>query len=200
MVVTCEEVWREISNYIEQEADPVLRAAMEEHFRQCKHCTAVLDGTRNVIQLYGDERLLEVPAGFSGRLRRRLEQEMPAPRGNAWGWMVAVAAAAVIVIGGVAGRSSAFNTPLRSEHAKPAPVPVPADMMVVVADDGKTFHAAGCRFIHDKAHLRTIAAGEAIREGYAPCMRCMRKYLQLSALAPAHANDPDDAVNRRLGF
>ncbi|HZD06843.1 MAG TPA: zf-HC2 domain-containing protein, partial [Candidatus Limnocylindrales bacterium] len=152
MVVTCEEVWREISSYIEQEVDPVLRTAMEEHFRQCKHCTAVLDGTRNVIQLYGDERLLEVPTGFSGRLRRRLEQETPAPRGNAWGWMVAVAAAALMVLGGVAGRSSAFNTPLRSEHAKPALVPVPADMMVVVADDGKTFHAAGCRFIHDKAH------------------------------------------------
>ena len=65
---------------------------------------------------------------------------------------------ALITIGGVAGRSSAFNTPLRSEHAKPAVVPVPGDMMVVVTDDGKTFHAAGCRFIHDKAHLRTIAA------------------------------------------
>jgi len=200
MVVTCEEVWREISNYIEQEVDPDLRAAMEEHFRQCKHCTAVLDGTRNVIQLYGDERLLEVPAGFSGRLRRRLEQEMPAPRGNAWGWMVAVAAAALIVIGGVAGRSSAFNTPLRSEHAKPALVAVPADLMVVVADDGKPFHAAGCPFIHDKAHQSTIAAGEAIREGYTPCMRCMRKYLQLSTLAPAHGNDADDSVNRRSGF
>jgi len=200
MVVTCEEVWREISNYIEEQVDPALRAAMEEHFRDCKHCTAVLDGTRNVIQLYGDERLLEVPVGFSERLRRRLEQEMPAPRGNAWGWMVAVAAAALITIGGVAGRSSAFNTPLRSEHAKPAVVPVPADMMVVVTDDGKTFHAAGCRFIHDKAHLRTIAAGEAIREGYAPCMRCMRKYLELSSLSPMQLEDADDSENHGSGY
>src|SRR5207253_3792018 len=115
MVVTCEEMWREISNYIEEEVDPALRAAMEEHFSDCKHCTAVLVGTRNVIQLYGDERLLEVPVGFSGRLRSRWEMVMPVPRGNAWGWMVAVAAAALITIGGVAGRSSAFNTPLRSE-------------------------------------------------------------------------------------
>src|SRR5437764_5891972 len=64
---------------------------------------------------------------------------MPAPRGNAWGWMVAVAAAALITIGGVAGRSSAFNTPLRSEHAKPAVVPVPADMMVVVTVTARHF-------------------------------------------------------------
>jgi hypothetical protein len=53
--------------------------------------------------------------------------------------------------------------------------------MVVVAEDGKTFHAAGCEFIHDKARLRTITASEALREGYAPCVRCMKKYLSESA-------------------
>jgi len=51
MVVSCEEVWREISNYLEGEVDPGLCAAIQEHFRGCKHCTAVLDGTRNVIEL-----------------------------------------------------------------------------------------------------------------------------------------------------
>src|SRR5208337_2457719 len=61
MVVNCEEVWREVSNYLDGEVEPGLRAAMEEHVRGCKRCTAVLDGTRNVIQLYGDERMLEVP-------------------------------------------------------------------------------------------------------------------------------------------
>ena len=50
--------------------------------------------------------------------------------------------------------------------------------MVVVAADGKTFHVAGCPFIHDKTRLRTIAAREAMREGYAPCVRCMKKYLR----------------------
>src|SRR5947209_9564914 len=64
----------------------------------------------------------------------------------------------------------------------------------------KTFHAAGCRFIHDKAHLRTIAAGEAIREGYAPCMRCMRKYLELSSLSPMQLEDADDSENHGSGY
>ena len=67
MVIRCEEVWPEISNYLENEVDPSLRATLEEHFRGCKHCTAVLDGTRNVIQLYGDERMIEMPIGFSHR-------------------------------------------------------------------------------------------------------------------------------------
>jgi hypothetical protein len=61
--------------------------------------------------------------------------------------------------------------------------------MVVVSEDGKTFHAAGCRFIHDKA-LRTIPASEALREGYAPCVRCMRKYL--SENAGLDADDDND--------
>ena len=75
MVVNCEHVWREISNYLENEVDPATRAAMEAHFKECKHCTAVLDGTRNVVQLYGDDRLFELPAGFSQRLQRRLGQQ-----------------------------------------------------------------------------------------------------------------------------
>jgi hypothetical protein len=56
---------------------------------------------------------------------------------------------------------------------------VPPDMMVVVSKEGKLlFHATGCPFIRDKAHLRTTAAREALKEGYAACARWMRKYLQ----------------------
>ena len=65
MVVNCEHVWREVSNYLDGEVDPETRIAMELHFAQCKHCTAVLDGARNVVQLYGDDRVFELPAGFS---------------------------------------------------------------------------------------------------------------------------------------
>ena len=35
MVVKCEDVWREISNYFEGDLDPALKLAMEEHFAQC---------------------------------------------------------------------------------------------------------------------------------------------------------------------
>ena len=71
--ISCEEVWKEISNYIDGELEPSLRERMRLHFRQCNHCTAILDGTRNVIQLVGDDRAFSLPAGFSERLRRRLE-------------------------------------------------------------------------------------------------------------------------------
>jgi hypothetical protein len=177
MVVNCEEVWREISNYLEGEVDAKLRSAMEEHIRGCQRCTSVLDGTRNVVQLYGDERMVEVPLGFSHRLHRRLEETMPGSRRGFLGWMVAAAAAVLVAGSFEVARSSVFSRPaLRSDHAQPG-TGVPPDMMVVVSAEGKTFHAAGCPFIHDKAHIQTVQAREALREGYAPCVRCMKKYL-----------------------
>ena len=72
MVVTCEDVWREISNYLEEDLDPALKLAMEEHFAQCAHCSSVRDGMRNVIGLYGDKAMLPLPAGFYPRLHDRL--------------------------------------------------------------------------------------------------------------------------------
>jgi hypothetical protein len=177
MVVSCEEVWREVSNYLDGEVEPGLRFAMQEHIRGCKHCTAVVEGTRNVIQLYGDERMLEVPFGFSQRLHRRLDENMPATRRSFLGWMVAAAAACLVAGTIEVARSSALHIPeLRSEHARPG-TGVPPDMMVVVSEDGKLFHVAGCDFIHEKTKLRTITAAEAERQGYSPCVRCMKKYL-----------------------
>lgn len=70
--ISCEHVWREISNYLEGDVDPELRARMEAHFKVCSHCTAVLDGARNVIQLVADGQAFDLPCGFSERLRQRI--------------------------------------------------------------------------------------------------------------------------------
>jgi hypothetical protein len=70
--ISCVEVWREISNYVDGDVSLELRARIEAHFKICKHCTAVLDGTRNVVRLVGDGEAFEVPAGFSRRLYSKL--------------------------------------------------------------------------------------------------------------------------------
>jgi hypothetical protein len=49
---------------------------MEEHFKGCEHCSAILDGTKNVVRLVGDGRAFDLPTGFSERLKQRLQQEM----------------------------------------------------------------------------------------------------------------------------
>lgn len=72
--ISCVEVWREISNYLDGEISRELRERMEVHFKACAHCTAVLDGTRNVVGLVGDGRLFQIPDGFSKRLYKKLQK------------------------------------------------------------------------------------------------------------------------------
>ena len=76
MEISCEEVWREISNYLEDETSAELRARMQEHFKGCKHCTAILDGTRNVVRLVGSAGAFELPADLSGRLYEKLNRKL----------------------------------------------------------------------------------------------------------------------------
>ena len=181
MVVKCEQVWHEISNYLDGELNTELRGAMDEHFGGCKRCSSVLEGMRNVVQLYGDERMVEAPLGFGYRLQRRLGENAHPTRRTFFGWMVAAAAGVLVAGSFELARSSGFGrTQLRSEHAQPGRG-VPPEMMVWVYPDGKTFHVLGCEYILDKTHLRTVAAREALREGYVPCVRCMKKYLNEQA-------------------
>ena len=70
--ISCLEVWREISNYIDGGVDAELRARMEAHFRVCAHCKAVIDGTRNVVKLVADGVEYALPDGFSQRLYNKL--------------------------------------------------------------------------------------------------------------------------------
>jgi len=78
--IDCEEVWRQISNYLDNDVDPELRVAMASHFRDCAHCSAVMDGTRNVVKLVGDGKAFEIPARTSHRLYTMLNDYLAANR------------------------------------------------------------------------------------------------------------------------
>lgn len=71
--ISCVEVWREISNYLDEEIPHEMRERMEAHFKVCAHCSAVLDGTRNVVGLVGDGRLYQTPEGFNKRLYKKIQ-------------------------------------------------------------------------------------------------------------------------------
>jgi putative zinc finger protein len=72
MELTCAEVLRELSNYMDAEVTEELRARIDRHVRGCPGCRALYDGLRNVIVLAGGGEVIALPAGFSERLRRRL--------------------------------------------------------------------------------------------------------------------------------
>jgi anti-sigma factor RsiW len=76
MRIDCKHVWNYISPYIDGEVDAELRAQIERHLETCEICSAILDSTRNVVVLVGDDRVFELPAGFSQRLHERLDREL----------------------------------------------------------------------------------------------------------------------------
>lgn len=76
MRIDCKHVWQHISAYIDGDVDPQLRAEIDRHLETCEICCAVLDSTRNVVVLLADDRVFELPAGFSARLHERLDEEL----------------------------------------------------------------------------------------------------------------------------
>jgi anti-sigma factor RsiW len=76
MRIDCQHVWEYISAYIDGEVPAQLRAEIDQHLETCEICSAVLDSTRNVVLLIGDDRVFELPAGFGDRLHERLEKEL----------------------------------------------------------------------------------------------------------------------------
>ncbi len=70
--IDCREVWKELVNYMEGDLMPEMRARLDRHLQGCKHCTAIYEGTQNVVRLVGDRKMLELPQGFSQRLYQRL--------------------------------------------------------------------------------------------------------------------------------
>ena len=73
--VSCLEVIRELSNYIDKDVTPKLREEILAHLSGCSRCTGVYNGLRNIITLTGDDRAFDLPAGFSQRLRAKLAKE-----------------------------------------------------------------------------------------------------------------------------
>jgi len=73
-MVSCQDVLRELSNFVDGEVDPALRAEIEEHLKGCHRCSVLVDSTHKVLYVVGDERVFTVPVGYSERLHQRIDQ------------------------------------------------------------------------------------------------------------------------------
>lgn len=192
-ITNCSEVWREVSDYIDGELSPSLRASVDQHAAGCERCTSVLRGTQNIVELYRDPRMLPVPASIRAGLRAKLGARLGAglgqriqaraipQRGTLRGLMVSLsvvgAVAALLLFAGVTSHN---QVSLLSPHAQPA-VRLPSDTVFVTAK-GKLFHRAGCPLIHGPEKL--LSAQDAIGQGYAPCIRCMKEALASAEITP----------------
>jgi len=76
VVIECKHVWAHISGYLDGTLDPAVLALVQNHLDHCEICSAILDSTRNILILTADNRVFELPLGFSERLHARLEGEI----------------------------------------------------------------------------------------------------------------------------
>jgi predicted anti-sigma-YlaC factor YlaD len=76
MVIECKHVWNYISDYLDGTLGPEILEQVQKHLEHCEICSAILDSTRNILILTADERVFELPLGFSERLHAKLEAEM----------------------------------------------------------------------------------------------------------------------------
>jgi hypothetical protein len=75
----CGEVLRNLSNYLGGDLSPELLVQIDSHLVQCRRCTAVSDGTRNVLMLLIHPTTIALPEGFSQRLYERLVMSSGVP-------------------------------------------------------------------------------------------------------------------------
>ena len=76
MVIECKHVWAYISDYLDATLPEDIRLDVQKHLDHCEICSAILDSTRNIIILTADERVFELPVGFSERLHARIDLEL----------------------------------------------------------------------------------------------------------------------------
>ena len=78
MVIECKHVWEHISGYLDGALDAKILAQVQIHLDHCELCSAIMDSTRNILILTADERVFELPLGYSERLHARLDAELSA--------------------------------------------------------------------------------------------------------------------------
>jgi anti-sigma factor RsiW len=79
VVIECKHVWDFISGYLDDSLTPATKELVQRHLEHCEICSAILDSTRNILILTADDRVFELPAGFSDRLHARVTRELAAP-------------------------------------------------------------------------------------------------------------------------
>ncbi len=70
--MTCKEVIRKLSEYLDGELDPILAEQLSRHLEHCEDCGLVVDTTRKTIEMYCNAE----PAPLPDTVRRQLDRAL----------------------------------------------------------------------------------------------------------------------------
>jgi hypothetical protein len=197
MGLNCPELWKEESGYLAGELDAGRRGEIETHAAACPRCAAVVAGTRNIVKLYGDARMVAVPGTLHSGVRRRVSAHIKRRRGSAWGLILSFATAGAMSLLFISANTHPAGavtslSPMSQTAVRPLPP------TVQVGQVGRLFHVKGCPHIHGRAE--EVPVETALGEGLVPCARCLGEYLPhpISANLASH-DDTESADNMAQG-
>jgi predicted anti-sigma-YlaC factor YlaD len=75
-MVSCEDVLKHLSDFIDDEIEPGLGAAIKTHLDMCRRCSILYETMRKVLIIAVDEQTFEIPAGYSERLHAFIDQHL----------------------------------------------------------------------------------------------------------------------------
>ena len=79
-MLTCKDFLHELSDYLDESADALVRAKLEAHIAECPNCWVITDTTKKTIHIYKGMDPYPVPADVQKRLMIALEKKIAAGR------------------------------------------------------------------------------------------------------------------------
>ena len=79
-LLTCKDFLHELSDYLDENLNPELRAKLEQHITECPNCWVIADTTRKTIRIYKGMDPYPVPPEVESRLMAALERKIAAKR------------------------------------------------------------------------------------------------------------------------
>lgn len=74
--MNCRGVIRDLSNYLDGELDPAVKAELERHLEHCEDCHLVVDQTRKTIHIFCNSEAVPLDIEVRERLHAALEKRL----------------------------------------------------------------------------------------------------------------------------
>ena len=68
-MITCEEFFAELGDYLEHRVSPEVLRELEMHLSQCRACHVLYDSTRKTVKIVTDSRSFELPKDVADSIR-----------------------------------------------------------------------------------------------------------------------------------
>jgi anti-sigma factor RsiW len=79
-LLTCKDFLHELSDFLDENTDALLRSKLEAHIAECPNCWVIADTTKKTIQIYRGMEPYPIPGDVQARLMKALEKKRAAEK------------------------------------------------------------------------------------------------------------------------